>query len=295
MPADPPPDDGRAGVAAVRTRQEDKITLRTLRDARGAGRKLAMLTCYDFTAARVLAGAGVPVLLVGDTAAVTVLGHDSTVRCPLDFLITLTEAVVRGAEGAFVMADMPFGSYHGDAGRAVENVCRMVGETGCDAVKLEVVPRQAPLVGRLADAGVAVCCHLGLRPQSAQASGYRTQGTTAESAREIVETAKLMESAGASLLLLEAVPPEVGRAVVNAVDLPVIGCGAGPAPVAHVVVLHDLLGQTPRQPRFVPRLPEASVAQTARAYVELIESGRYPAPEHCYSMRDGEAKQLEER
>ena len=268
-----------------------RVTPRDLDAARdGARAKLAMLTCYDFTTARVMQEAGVPILLVGDSAAMTILGHDATTAIRQPFLQELTAAVRRGAPRAYLLADMPFGSYHGATGRAVENVCEMVRSTGCDATKLEVTPRQLDLVERLADAGVAVWAHLGLRPQSAQVSGYRTQGRTAESARRIVAEARQMADAGAAAVLLEAVPPQVAEAVVSAVPVPVIGCGAGPACAGHVVVWQDLLGLTPRRPRFVPDLgPNPSPRGAAVAWRELVESGRYPAAEHCYAMQAGES------
>ena len=265
----------------------DRVTLADLREAAAAGRKRAMLTCYDFTTAAALQDAGVPILLVGDSAANVILGHDSTARVSLDFLTTLTDAVRRGAPRCFVMADLPLGSYHGSAGRAVENACGVVSATGCDAVKVEVVDAQAPLVRRMGEAGLAVCAHLGLRPQSVQKHGYRAQGRTPEGAAAIVDSAGRFADAGAELILLEAVPPEVGERVVAAVDVPVIGCGAGPAPAAHVVVLHDLLGLTGRTPRFVPKLPPMPLADAAAEWVRLVESGEYPAAEHCYSMRNG--------
>jgi 3-methyl-2-oxobutanoate hydroxymethyltransferase len=233
--------------------------------------------------------AGVPLLLVGDSAAVTILGHDSTVHIRQPILQELTAAVRRGAPLAYLVADMPFGSYHADEGQAIESVCEMVRTTGCDAVKLEVVARQAGLVRRLADAGVAIWAHLGLRPQSAARTGYRTQGKTAEAARQIVSDARLMADSGAVAILLEAVPPEVSAAVVESVAIPVIGCGAGPACSGHVVVLQDLLGLTPHQPRFVPVVDRSTSLEGAIAhYADLIETGRYPASEHWYSMSDGE-------
>ena len=269
-----------------------KVTLGDLHVARRVGDKLAMLTCYDFTTATVMQQAGVPILLVGDSAANVILGNDATTAIELPFLQTLTAAVRRGAPLAYLMADMPFGSYHGGTGKAVEAVCETVRRTGCDAVKLEVVPRQAKLVQRLADAGVAVCCHLGLRPQSVQRFGYRAQGRTAKEAQQIVTAAQTMERAGAASLLLEAVPGEVGRAVVEAVEIPVLGCGAGPAPMAHVVVLQDLLGLTGRLPKFVPILPPAPLRETVDAYRHLVATAAYPATEHVYAMEPGEAGRL---
>ena len=268
----------------------ERVTPRDLAAARRGERPpMAMLTCYDATTAALLQNIGIPLLLVGDTAAVTILGHDSTVAVRQPFLQELAAGVRRGAPLAYLVADMPFGSYHGDAGRAVEHVCEMVRATGCDAVKMEVTAVQGPLVATLADAGVAVWAHLGLRPQAAQLTGYRTQGRDADSARAIVDDARLMARSGATAVLLEAVPPEVAEAVVAAVDVPVIGCGAGPACAGHVVVWHDLLGLTPRRPRFVPDLGEdPSPRGAAVAWRGMVESRAYPAAEHVYAMREGE-------
>lgn len=270
-----------------------KVTLGDLEVARREGRKLAMLTCYDFTTATVMQQAGVPILLVGDSAANVILGHEATTGITLPFLIELSAAVRRGAPHAFLMADMPFGSYHGSVGRAVENVCEMVRASGCDAVKLEVVDRQANLVQRIADAGVAVCAHLGLRPQSVQLHGYRAQARTAAAARQLVASARRFEQAGAAMLLLEAVPAEVGQAVAQAVEIPVLGCGAGPGPMGHVVVLQDLLGLSARRPKFVPELPELPLRRAIETYAERVETKAYPAREHCYTMLDGEAERFE--
>jgi 3-methyl-2-oxobutanoate hydroxymethyltransferase len=288
---------GRTDAAAPPRRSPlaRKVTLADIHAARDAGDKLAMLTCYDFTTAQVMQAAGVPILLVGDTAASVIFGHPSTTAIRQPILQELTAGVRRGAPNAFLMADMPFGSYHGDPGTAVDNVCEMVRATGCDAVKLEVVPRQAKLIRRIADAGVAVCAHLGLRPQSVQLYGYRAQARTAKGTERLVRDARRMQRAGAAMLLLEAVPPEASRAVVEAVDLPVLGCGAGPAPVAHVVVLQDLLGLTSRRPRFVPAIAEGSLRQMVEEYARQVETAAYPAGEHCYGMAQGEAEKLAER
>lgn len=283
-----------AGVAApslpwVSRPLTTKVTLGDLEAARRDGRAMAMLTCYDFTTASVMQSAGVPLLLVGDSAAVTILGYDSTVHIRQPILQELTAAVRRGAPLAYLVADMPFGNYHAGEAQAIENVCEMVRTTGCDAVKLEVVARQSKLVRKLADAGVAIWAHLGLRPQSAQRMGYRTQGRTAKAARQIVADARRMADAGALAILLEAVPPEVSEAVVAVTRVPVIGCGAGPACAAHVVVLQDLLGLTPHQPKFVPVADRSlGLTDAIAQYVRQIETARYPAAEHWYSMGDGE-------
>lgn len=246
-----------------------------------------MLTCYDYTTAGLMQQAGVPALLVGDSAANVILGYDTTLPVSLPFMIELTAAVRRGAPLCLLMADMPFGSYQGSLDRGVRNVCRMVKRTGCDAVKIEAAPSQLPLIRELADAGVAVIAHLGLRPQNIGLLGsYRFQGRTAGEASAIVSLAADMAGAGAAGILLEAVPPEVSAAVVDEVDVPVIGCGAGPACDAHVFVTHDALGLTQRCPRFVPHLEDLAQPMLAgfSNYVHLVQTGQYPAAEHCYEM-----------
>lgn len=269
------------------------FSLNDLRAARQSDKRYAMLTCYDYTTARLIDDAGVPMLLVGDSAASVILGYESTVPVTLDLLITLTAAVKRGAKRALVMGDMPFGSYQASDAQGVENVCRMLKETGCDCVKLETGKSQVSLVERLADAGVAVVAHLGLRPQAVGLmGGYKYQGRTAREAREIVDLARAFAGAGAAAILLEAVPPEVSEAVVQAVEVPIIGCGAGPACQAHVVVLQDLLRQTPRQPKFVPIVEGSGIAEMARNYVTAVESKAYPAPVHCYEMSAGERERF---
>ena len=246
-----------------------------------------MLTCYDFTTARVMHEAGVPAILVGDSAGNVILGHETTLPVPLHFMIQIAAAVRRGAPNSFVVADMPFGSYHGSPGRAVRNVFRMVQLSGCDCVKIEAAESQLTAIRELADAGVAIMAHLGLRPQAVGVlGGYRAQGRTAVEAGRIVDLARQMEHAGAASILLEAVPPEVAAAVVEATGVPVIGCGAGPACHGHVVVTHDTLNLTNRPPRFAPQLGDLKtpMVEAFETYVAQVRGGAYPAPEHGYAM-----------
>jgi 3-methyl-2-oxobutanoate hydroxymethyltransferase len=257
-----------------------------------------MLTCYDYTTARLMQEAAVPALLVGDSAANVILGFDTTLPVPLHFMIQITAAVRRGAPNALVVADMPFGSYHGSSARALRNVLRMVQLSGCDCVKLEAAESQLPAIRELSDAGVAIMAHLGLRPQAVGVlGGYKAQGRTADGADAIVQLALQMQTAGASAILLEAVPPEVAEAVVNATTLPVIGCGAGPACHGHVIVTHDALGLTPHPPRFVPRISDMSVPliQSFSNYVQQVQSGQYPAAEHIYRMPADERARFQAR
>lgn len=271
-----------------------RFTLNDLRQARILKKPQAMLTCYDYTTARHLDDAGVPMLLVGDSASSVILGHPSTLPISLDFMIELTAAVRRGAGRALVMADMPFGSYQESDAQGIRNVLRMVKSTNCDCVKIEAGVFSVSLIKRLSDAGVAVVAHLGLRPQTVGLmGGYKYQGRTAEQADQIVRLSQTMVQAGASALLLEAVPPPVSQKVVQMTDVPVIGCGAGDACHAHVVVLQDLLGLTPHRPRFVPDIKKGSLREMVRQFIDLVESGAYPDSSHVYEMPPEEQDKFE--
>ena len=272
-----------------------KFTLTDLRAARESSAKVPVLTCYDFTTARLMHEAAVPMILVGDSAANVILGHETTLPVSLDFMIEITAAVRRGAPHALLMADMPFGSYHSSPAKAVANVCRMVQLSGCDCVKLEAAASQVRTVRKLADAGVAIVAHLGLRPQAVGVmGGYKFQGRTADEAQDIVRLAERMQAAGAVALLLEAVPPDVSEAVVDAVTIPVIGCGAGPACHGHVVVTHDTVRLTPRPPKFAPQLGDVAtpMRESFGEYVRRVQDGTYPGPEHAYPMSDAEREKF---
>jgi 3-methyl-2-oxobutanoate hydroxymethyltransferase len=229
---------------------------------------------------------------VGDSAANVILGYDTTLPISLGFLIEITAAVRRGAPMAMVMGDLPFGSYGGDLARGFDSAASMVKLSGCDCVKLEVGPTHTTLVHELAGAGVAVIAHLGLRPQSVSLlGGYRYQGRTAVEAGALVTMAIEMQQAGAAAILLEAVPPEVSQRVVERTGVPIIGCGAGPACHASVIVTQDGLGLTPQRPRFAPALRDeagrdlaAAMNQAFVSYVRRVASGEYPAAEHQYEM-----------
>ncbi len=266
------------------------VTLRTLRKWSNANSKWACLTCYDATTARWMAQAGLPTMLVGDTAAEMILGFDSTIHAPLDFLITLTAGVKRGAPSVFVMGDMPFLSYQVDESSAIKNAGRFLTEGNADAVKLEVDGAFVDRVAAICNAGIAVVAHLGSKPQQLkQTGGYTTAGRSAAAATTIVNDAIAMEQAGASMLLLEAVPTDVSKAVVEATSVPVIGCGAGTDCHGQVVVLQDLAGLTKWQPSFAKPTANIgdeiiSVAKTWMANVNENNLG-----EHPYSMIDGES------
>lgn len=265
------------------------ITIRSIAKWRREGVKFACLTCYDATTARWLERAGVPMLLVGDTAAEVILGHPATIHAPLDFMVTITAAVKRGAPSRFVLADMPFLSYGADEPEGVRNAGRFMTEGHADAVKLEVDRHHAPLVERMSRAGIPVVAHVGSRPQHTRLhGGYWAAGKTAEKARELVEDARILEAAGAAMLLVEACPAEVAAAIVERSSLPVVGCGAGPACHGQVVVLQDLLGLTDWQPAFAApaaRLGDA-IVQAASTWCGRVARGDLGS--HPYAMSEPE-------
>jgi len=251
-----------------------------------------MLTCYDALTAHHLWQGGVKAILVGDTAAHVVLGHDSTLPVDMDFMVAITAAVRRGAPDVFIMADMPFGSYHCGDDAAVANAARFLKEGMADAVKLEVAPDHAPLVARMSAAGVPVVAHIGSRPQTVRARGrYRAMYHDQADVDRTVADARLMVEHGAVMLLIEAVPAEVSQQVVafvkkDAPDVVVIGCGAGSACHGHVVVLHDLVGMTAWRPPFAPALANIGeqLQAAARQWVQLVASGKYLSDDHPYHL-----------
>ena len=270
-----------------------KFTMADLRAARESGTKVPMLTCYDYTTARLMQEAGIPALLVGDSAGNVILGHPTTLPVSFDFMIELTAAVRRGAPKCMVIADMPFGSYQASVAQGVKNVVRMVQLSGCDCVKIEAAGSHLRLVRRLSDAGIAVMAHVGLRPQSIGLLGeFKAQGRTAVDAEKIVRDAIRLARAGAAAILLEAVPPDVSATVVREVAVPVIGCGAGPACHGFVFVAQDALGLSPRKPKFVPALGDLAtpMLEAFRTYIRLVDRGEYPAAEHNYEMPGAEKR-----
>ncbi|MEI8195453.1 MAG: 3-methyl-2-oxobutanoate hydroxymethyltransferase [Phycisphaerae bacterium] len=269
------------------TQAGSKVDLARLLAMRAAGEPIAMLTCYDFPTARILAECGVPLLLVGDSAAMAVLGEDSTLPVTMDYMVTITRAVRRGAPGVYLMADMPFGSYSDEAA-ALTNARRFVREAGAEVVKLECDAGQAKIVQVLAAEGITVCAHLGLLPQrAAEMGGYKAQGRTASDAQRIIQDALVLRQAGATMFLLEAVPDQVSAAIRAQTDCLVLGCGAGPSCDGHVIVLPDLLGFNPKPARFVEVMGNvpAAIRVGVQAYLDAVAKRQYPAPKHQYQMK----------
>lgn len=269
------------------------ITLKTIARMVREGEPFACLTAYDATTARLMERAGVHVLLAGDSGAQVMLGYERTTDMPLEVSIAMTAAIKRGAPHTVIMADMPFMSYQADDAEGLRNAGRFMREGMADIVKIEVDASFAPLVRKMARAGVPVCAHIGLLPQSsAITGGYVAPGRTAESAAEIVEAAVELERAGAVMLLIEAVPEEVTEAVVAATRVPVIGIGAGPAAHGQILVIHDILGLSEHPPRFAE--PIASLAgeyiEAGRTWVARVAKKEIGGQR--YSMRPGEADKL---
>jgi 3-methyl-2-oxobutanoate hydroxymethyltransferase len=256
-----------------------------IRGLKGQG-KLPCVTAYDFISAKLADEAGFPLVLVGDSLGMTVLGYTSTIPVTMDVMLHHTSAVASGARDALVVADMPFMSYQVSVSEGVRNAGRFLQEGGADAVKIEGGAFRGGLVEALTMNGIPVMGHIGLTPQSVnQLGGYKVQGRSRAAVERLVEDAKTLEGGGAFSIVLECTPPDVAEAVTGGVSIPVVGIGAGPACDGQVLVLHDLLGlsQTP-PPKFVRRY--ASLADEMRsalgAYKADDEGGRFPGGEHCY-------------
>ncbi len=261
-----------------------------------AGEVFACLTCYDATTARWLGRAGVPVLLVGDTAAEMVLGLPRTIDMNLDVLLALTAGVKRGAPQCLVMGDMPFMSYHAGENEAVKNAGRFLTEGLADIVKVEADETFAPVVAKMVRAGIPVCGHIGSRPQRvALSGGYAAAGRTAAACEEIVRDAVALQQAGCSMLLIEAVPEEATRRVLETTSVPVIGIGAGPACHGQVVVLQDLLGLNDRTPPFVKPITSVgnAIEAAGREWVRIVAQRRAGASP--YAMRDVDPSKIDSR
>lgn len=262
------------------------VTINDVRAFKQRGERFAMLTAYDTPSARLLDEAGIPVLLVGDSMGMVLLGYGSTVPVTMDEVVHHTAAVVRGTQNALVVGDMPFLSYQVSVEDGMRNAGRLLKEGGANAVKLEGTGRSLQLVERLVEAGIPVMGHLGLTPQSVnQLGGYRVQGRTDEAHHKLVEDAKSLQAAGVFALVLEAVPEGLAAEVTASLEVPTIGIGAGRSCDGQVLVWHDFLGITPGPlPRFVKRYAELGeeIKRAASQFASDVAEGRYPGPEHVY-------------
>jgi 3-methyl-2-oxobutanoate hydroxymethyltransferase len=261
-----------------------RVTVRDIAAAKARGEKWPMLTAYDALTAAIFDQAGIPVLLVGDSAAMVVYGHDTTIPVTVDDLIPLTAAVVRGTRRALVVADLPFGSYQASPGAALAAATRFLKETGAHAVKLEGGQRVARQVEELVAAGIPVMAHLGLTPQSVNAfGGYRVQGR-GEDGEQLLHDAKTLEAAGAFAAVLECVPADLAARVTEALSIPTVGIGAGPACDAQVLVWQDMAGLSPRTAKFVKKYADVAgvLRDAATAFADDVTHGTFPDQEHSY-------------
>jgi 3-methyl-2-oxobutanoate hydroxymethyltransferase len=270
-----------------------RVSVADLAAMKRRGERIAMVTAYDAPSARLADQAGVDALLVGDSAAMVVLGHDSTIPVTMDEMLMLTRAVVRGGRRPLVVADMPFGSFQVSDELAVEHAVRFVKDGGADAVKLERAGRMVRRVGAIVDAGISVVGHIGLTPQSVKVfGGYKPQGRTALKAHRLIEDAQALERAGCCALVLEAIPARVAERITSALSIPTIGIGAGLSCDGQVLVWHDLLGLDPAAhlPRFVKQFAHVGddIVSALKTYVAEVRSGAFPESRHTYSMPEDE-------
>ncbi len=275
-----------------------KVSILDLQKMKERGEKITWLTAYDYPTAQFAEEAGLEMLLVGDSLGMCVYGYEGTIPVTMDQCIVHSEAVRRAAPTAFVLGDMPFMSYQTSNEDAVANAGRFLKEAGVDGVKLEGGVRVIPRIRAILDAGIVVCGHIGLTPQSSgQLGGHKAQGRTVKSAKLLIEDALAIEDAGAQLLLLEAVPPEVAGFIAKKLSIPVLSIGAGPYCDGQLLIVSDLIGQFQAfTPKFVKKY--ANVAQVItdamRAYVKDVKDEAFPTDEYCYHMLKGEKEKFED-
>jgi 3-methyl-2-oxobutanoate hydroxymethyltransferase len=275
-----------------------KLTLPELVQMKRRGDRIVMVTAYDAPSGRLADAAGADLILVGDSAAMVVLGHDSTVPATVDEMLVLTRAVTRGARRPLVVADMPFGSFQVSDESALENAIRFIKEAEAEAVKVEGAGPTLSRVQALVGAGIPVMGHIGLTPQSAtMLGGFKAQGRTADKAVRLYEDALALEAAGCFSVVLEAVPAPIAERITRALTIPTIGIGAGSATDGQVLVWHDLLGlYAGRAPRFVKQYANLSevIGKALEAYADEVRSGAFPEPQHTYAIAEDELAAFEE-
>jgi 3-methyl-2-oxobutanoate hydroxymethyltransferase len=276
--------------------ERKKVTIAELHQKKTVGKKITMMTAYDYPTANLVDQAGIDTILVGDSLGMVMLGYDSTVPVTMDEMIHHCKAVSRGAKSSFIIGDMPFMSYQTNVEKAVENAGRFMKEAGCDSVKLEGGSEMAPVVKAIVTAGVPVCGHIGLTPQTAtMLSGFKVQAKDSESARQLVKSAKDLEEAGTFMIVMECIPDLVAEKITKELKIPTIGIGAGKHCDGQVLVYHDLVGLFERfTPKFVkqyinlaPKIKGALIK-----FKSEVEEGAFPGPEHTFSMKEEEAKKI---
>jgi 3-methyl-2-oxobutanoate hydroxymethyltransferase len=273
-----------------------RITITDLIEAKRQGRKVVAISCYDYTTARLAAQTDIEIILVGDSAAQVILGHDSTLPATMDFMVAITSAVRRGAPNVLLIADMPFLSFNLGIHEAVKNAGRFVIECGAQMLKIEATSAYLDVIKAVSDAGMAVMAHIGIRPQSVGKIGrFKAEASTTEMAVELVNLAEQMVNSGATALLLEGVCTEVAKIITEQTEVPVISCGSGPDCDGQILIAPDILGLTMNPvPKFVKNfgnLAGASIGALAD-YAKQVREGHFPDAEHCYHMKQGEIERL---
>ena len=260
------------------------VTISKLQEMRQAGEKIAVLTAYDASFAALMDQAGIDVILIGDSLGNIVQGEISTLPVTIEHMVYHTSCVAKGQASAFLIADMPFGSYSTPE-QAMQSAAQLM-KAGAHMVKLEGGAWLAETVKFLVERSVPVCAHLGLLPQSVHTlGGFKVQGKSTESAQTLINDAKALQEAGAQLLVLEAIPSELGKKVTESIQIPTIGIGAGPDCSGQVLVMHDMLGAFPgRSPKFVKNFlsGQSSIEEAFKCYVQEVKTGKFPGPEHCF-------------
>jgi 3-methyl-2-oxobutanoate hydroxymethyltransferase len=275
-----------------------KVTTQTLIEKKRAKQPITWLTAYDYPMAQFEEKAGIDIILVGDSIGMTTYGFDSTLPVTMDLIVPHTKAVRKGAPNAFLIGDMPYRSYQISTEEAVRNAMRFMAECGCDAVKLEGGREMVDTIKAIIRATVPVVGHLGLTPQSiAMLGGFKAQGRDAAAAARLIEDARLIEEAGACMILVEAVPPEVGKIIAESAQIPIIGIGAGPHVDGQCLIVHDMLGMFEAfTPKFVKKYANIGeqIVKALKDFSQDVTKGGFPAPEHCYKMPEAELLKLKD-
>lgn len=276
--------------------ERKKVMITDLHAKKRDGKKITMLTAYDYPIARIVDDAGIDSILVGDSLGMVALGYESTVPVTMDEMIHHAKAVRRGTTYAFLIGDMPFMSYQVSKEEAIRNAARFMKEAGCDAVKLEGGYEVMEVTRAIVDAGIPVLGHLGLTPQTvSKLGGYKVQGKDAEAARKILDQALKLEAVGCFAIVLECVPDKVAKLITEKLKIPTISCGAGPDCDGQVLVTNDMVGLFDRfVPKFVKQYIRLApvILDAFRKYKEDVEAGRFPSAEHTFTIKEEELKKL---
>jgi 3-methyl-2-oxobutanoate hydroxymethyltransferase len=276
--------------------KSQKVTIAARQKKKETGQKITMMTAYDYPTAGLVDQAGIDTTLVGDSLGMVMLGYDSTVPVTMDEMIHHSKAVTRGTKNSFVIGDMPFMSYQVSIEDAIQNAGRFIKEAGCDCVKLEGGTEMAHVVKAIVDVGIPLCGHIGLTPQTAtKLSGYNVQGKDADSAKELLQSAKDLETAGAFMIVMECIPDLLAARITKELRIPTIGIGAGIDCDGQVLVYHDLVGLFERfTPKFVKQYVNLA-PQIRDALIQFkkdVDNGAFPGPEHSFAMKEEEADKI---